>query len=131
VFAPRIEVPGPVKDVVLDGRPYRYFDGNLVFLPNRPGRYRVEVTLGEPDAPRLARTTMVVDEAKWDPQTRTLSIRTSPPEWCPRVPGDARPAALVDLGKRQATGISGGEKGNEEGSRVVVWYRDGFELNCR
>jgi hypothetical protein len=131
VFAPRVEVAGTVRNVIVNGQPYRYFDENMVFLPNRAGTYRVEVALGEPDAPHLTRTTTVVEKATWSRETRTLEVKTSLPEWCPMIPEGMMPAALVDLAGRELVGTGDGEEGNREGDRVVIRYRDGFDVHCR
>ena len=85
MFAPRIEWKKPFDTVRLDGKPWRYFDGQLIFLPNRPGRYTVEVesTGGSkaPKAPSLARTFLDVESARWIAEKNTLELVTWTPHW--------------------------------------------------
>ena len=34
VFAPRIEYPSPIREALLNGKPWHYFDRTMLFLPN-------------------------------------------------------------------------------------------------
>jgi len=131
VFSPRVEVAGRVRQATVDGRPYEYFDGNLVFLPNRRGSYQVEVTLGEPDRPHLTRTCAVVEEARWDGERGIFTVAASLPEWCPALPSEMMLAALVNLEGKRTAGVTAGVLAQEEDGRAVLWYRDRLEVSTR
>ena len=81
MFAPRIAWSTPFDRVKLNGKDWRYFDDNLVFLPNRPGRYLVEVELNGKAVPALGRTFLSVDSATWDESRLMLELVTSHPHW--------------------------------------------------
>ena len=74
VFAPRIEYPSAICEALLNGKPWRYFDGTMLFLPNAKGRYRVEITTSAICAPSVARTWLRVNGSAWDPVNQTLTI---------------------------------------------------------
>jgi hypothetical protein len=128
IFSPRVQVSGPVRHVLLDGRPYRYFDGDVVFLPNRRGKYRLDVSLGRPDQPHLVRTCGVVKEAQWDESKRVLLVEAELPEWCPELRPELDLAALIDLEGGKVAKLSGGKVEREEQGQALVWYRESFEL---
>jgi hypothetical protein len=83
LFAPRIEWKQPFDSVSVDGRPWRYTDGRMVFLPNRAGRYIVEVSNNQAlnKAPSLARTFMDVKQAEWDADKQTLVLEMDHPHY--------------------------------------------------
>ena len=110
VFAPRIEWKQPFDAVWVNGKPWRYFDGNIVFLPNRPGSYEVRVDTTGARAPVVTRTFLEVAGAEWDAGTRTLDLDLRAPHWWKgplagdrpytlTVAGDARPVRLEGRGE--------------------------------
>ncbi|MCK4590474.1 MAG: hypothetical protein KAT86_01870, partial [Candidatus Latescibacteria bacterium] len=78
VFAPRVQFAERIASVKLDGKPWYYFDEDLVFLPNRPGTYRIEVAYGEPKVPHLTRSYGVLESSHWDGKTLTLQFGLPP-----------------------------------------------------
>ncbi len=56
VFAPRLQFDKPIASVTLDGKPWAYFDGAYLMLPNVMGDYQVEVKLGTASTPSVARS---------------------------------------------------------------------------
>jgi len=114
VFAPRIEWKQPFDTVRLDGTDWRYYDGNVVFPPNRPGRYVVEVsTTGRP-RPHLTRTCLSVDGAAWNEATHTLQLTTRRPHrWHALLPSDMPYTA-------QLMGVSGAVQVDGAGS-MIPW----------
>jgi hypothetical protein len=96
IFAPRIEWAEPFSSVRVNGQPWQYFEGRCVMLPNRPGRYVVEVDGAGDPAPRLARTWLDVERAEWQMERRTLVIKASHPHWWEGPLGGDRPyTALI------------------------------------
>ncbi|MBE7558594.1 hypothetical protein HS125_06500 [bacterium] len=114
MFAPRIEWKEPFDTVLLDGKPWRYFEDNVVYLPNRPGHYVVEVSTTGQNAPRLARTFLSVERAAWNPESQTLDLSTSAPHyWSGSLPSN-NPYTAQILCASTPTGVEGG-------GRVVPW----------
>ena len=96
LFAPRIDWKQPFDSVKVDGRDWRYFDQNLVFLPNKPGRYVVEVKQRGRKAPSLGRTFLNVESATWNEREMALELVTSHPHWwVGPLPGDISYTALL------------------------------------
>lgn len=80
-FAPSVTPGREVKGALLDGRPWAYFDAGEVYLPRRPGRFRLQaVTVGEP-APHLAATSALVEACSWDAAAAILEIHIAHPPW--------------------------------------------------
>ncbi len=114
IFAPRIEWKQPFDTVLLDGQPWRYFDGNCVFLPNRPGHYTVEVSTTGTNAPRLARTFLQVERAQWNEQSQSLELTTTMPSWWSGPLPSNNPYTAEILCDSTPTSVEGG-------GRVVPW----------
>ncbi|MEN6608560.1 MAG: hypothetical protein ABFD60_15045, partial [Bryobacteraceae bacterium] len=93
LFAPRIRFRNRISEVWLDGNPWRYFDGHHVFLPNRRGRYRVEVIEDECNDPVIARTFAHIEKSVW--QKECLSFEARLPEWVNGIPEDFDFVALI------------------------------------
>ncbi len=81
VFAPSVEAGVKIARVLLDGRPWSYFEGSTVFLPRKPGKYRIRVFPGSPAGPHLSAASAVVEECRWNPADLTLTLRISMPAW--------------------------------------------------
>jgi len=96
LFAPRLEFEEEISAIRLDGRDWRYFEDGLVFLPNRPGNYRLTVETDGDRAPILTRTFLTVTDCRWNGELGELRISTSPPSWFDRpLPGGEAYTALV------------------------------------
>jgi hypothetical protein len=80
VWAPRLHFVRQIAAVELDGKPWHYFDGPFVMLPNARGDYRIRVQFGPATGPHLACTFATVTSTEWD--GNTLSVTASLPEWC-------------------------------------------------
>ena len=127
-FAPRIEFKKPVKWCTLDGDPWHYFDGNLVFLPQRSGDYQVEVApLKDGDAPEPHITRTCASVKATDFKDGTLTVETELPEYVYRIPDELRYYAFVEFDPlRWAPDSCDGcdLEGTEKG-RCVVKFRPG------
>ncbi len=97
LFAPRLRIKDVPAEVTLDGKAWHYADGDTVFLPNRPGRYRLRWHYGTPSGPRLCRTMAVVEGTSVE--DGKLVLETSRPAWSPDDPGHHGWYALVDDGE--------------------------------
>jgi len=96
LFAPRIDWKQPFDMVKVNGKDWRYFDDNLVYLPNKPGRYVVEVEKTGLNRPSLGRTFLSVEDATWDESDRTLELVTTHAHWWTGpLPGNIPYTALV------------------------------------
>ncbi len=111
VFAPRIEWKEPFDTVWVDGKPWRYFDGNVVFLPNRPGDYKIKVESAGIQAPVVTRTFLDVAGAAWDAKARTLELDLRAPHWWQGPLAGERPYALT---------VQGGEPLRLEGRGEII-----------
>jgi hypothetical protein len=56
IFAPRVEVNGPIAEARLGDDPWHYLDDACLFLPNRPGDYTLWWRYGRRALPHLCRT---------------------------------------------------------------------------
>ncbi|MBE7561198.1 hypothetical protein HS125_20505 [bacterium] len=110
VFAPRLEWKEPFDRVRVNGRPWRYFDGSLVFLPNRPGHYVVEVEKTGQPAPSLARTFLDLASATWDEAEKVLQLVGRAPHWWEGpLPGDMAYTAQIHTSGMKIVKVEGGE----------------------
>jgi len=119
LFAPRIRLRGPLASVRVDGRPWRYFDGAHVFLPNRPGRYRVEVEEGAAAGPHLARTGAHIESCELSGATLRFEARL--PIWVESTPEGFWFSALIRHPGRKLTGLRGATlvRGKEREASIV------------
>ena len=108
LFAPRVEFKDAFDTVRVNGKPWRYFDGQLVLLPNLPGRYVIEVEERGTDAPTLARTFLSVDSAEWSGNTLTLVTR-APHWWEGPLPGNIDYTAMLVAPGYTIEKVEGGE----------------------
>ncbi len=106
LFAPRLRFKNRLSEVWLDGKPWRYFDGHHVFLPNRRGRYRVEVIEGDSKDPVIARTFAHIDRSAW--QDNCLSFDARLPDWVDGIPDDFDFVALIRHPGRKLVGLENG-----------------------
>jgi hypothetical protein len=103
LFAPRLRFRERLAEVRVNGKPWRYFDGCHVFLPNRCGQYAIEAVYGEASQPHVARTFAHIESAEW--RDGRLSFEARLPEWMEGVPEDFQFVALVRHPGRQLTGL--------------------------
>ncbi len=96
MFAPRIDWKQPFDTVTVNGKDWRYFDGHLVYLPNKPGRYVVQVQMKGQVAPSLGRTFLSVESCTWNQVDQTLELMTTHPHWWQGpLPGNIPYTALI------------------------------------
>lgn len=108
VFAPRLEWRHPFDTARLNGAPWRYFDAPLVYLPNRPGRYVVEVEVTGMEAPTIGRTFLDVRRAAWDAQACALELETTMPHWWEGpLPGDIGYTVQILSSSYEPIGVEG------------------------
>ncbi len=105
LFAPRVRFKTSLAEVHVNGRPWRYFDGCHVFLPNRRGSYRIEVTEGPATQPHVARTFAHIENAEWRGGQLTFEARL--PEWVQGAPADFDLVALIRHPGMEVTGLDG------------------------
>ena len=107
IFAPRVELADTIAAVELDGKPWHYFDGRYVFLPQKRGTYSLEVTYGVPTAPRLAVTFAGVSATGWDGETFSFSCEWN--EWSEGAPDGFRYHAAIRLDGRRPVHVENAE----------------------
>jgi hypothetical protein len=93
IFAPRMQFAQKIASVELDGKPWHYFDEDLIFLPNRAGIYQIEVEYGEPATPHLTRSYGVLESSHWDGKKLTLELGLPP--WVNKLYPDLKLTAMV------------------------------------
>ncbi|MBE7557913.1 hypothetical protein HS125_02755 [bacterium] len=103
LFAPRLRFAEPIARAWLDGAPWSYLDGDELFLPNRQGRYHVEIEAGAATEPHLARTFADISQASSTMNTLTFTARL--PEWTESVPDGFHFAALIRHPGRELRGL--------------------------
>lgn len=81
LFAPRLDWKQAFDTVKVNGKDWRYFDDNLVYLPNKPGQYRVEVQTSGRNRPSLGRTFLHVENAVWNEKELALELTVNHPHW--------------------------------------------------
>ncbi|MFC1718053.1 hypothetical protein ACFL6S_30610 [Candidatus Poribacteria bacterium] len=130
LFAPRVRFKGEIASARVNGKPWHYYDEKgLVFLPNRPGEYRIEVSYGTGDEklPRLTRTGASVARCVYIAETRTLVFDAELPPWVRKLPEDQYYMGLIayDKQKQEIANIEGG-KVEKKGTRGdIVAFKPG------
>ncbi len=99
VFAPRLLMRDSVAEIELDGRPWHYADGALIFLPNRCGEYRVRWRYGACSQPRLVRTFACITATRQEGDA--LEVDAELPDFVPEDPGFHGWYALLDAGGKR------------------------------
>jgi hypothetical protein len=129
LFAPRLRFARPVSSVLVNGKPWHYFDGGHVFLPNRRGQYRVEVTGGGAGTPCLARTFAHVEHTAWE--DGRLRFDAALPEWVDGIPEDFHFTALIRHPGRRLTGVENARLVRAVDSAAsIVAFRPGTVSLC-
>lgn len=125
LFAPRLEFKENVQQVTLNGKPWHYFDGNLVFLPNKPGLYEVEAAAnGGAQSPRLVRTAALVESTGWNGSV--FSFKAALPIWSKKLPVGLQFTALIRLPENwKIEKISGGQVIREYPHGKIVRFSTG------
>lgn len=129
LFAPRLEFKKRIAAVQLDGRPWYYFDDNLLFLPNREGKYRVAVTFGKPVTPRLLSTMGVPSEFKHD--RGKLSFKLSLPPYSHRLPASIYLYAAIRTQNGSLSKIEGGEIVRKVSNGLILRMKPGKVCLCQ
>ena len=106
VWAPRLHFARQIAAVELDGKPWHYFDGPFVMLPNVRGDHRVRVQFGPAATPHVACTFATVNSTEWD--GNALSVTTSLPEWCDSLADDEQYFVVVRNEHRPLEEATGG-----------------------
>lgn len=117
-FAPRVRLPFSVASVQLDNRPWVYFDGDHVFLPNRRGEFQLQAQAGQASCPHLIATFAVVEAARW--QDNALHVKTALPPWIDQLPPGYRFRLAVRTGNRRAHGVHGGSITRQSADHIVI-----------
>ena len=97
VAAPRVDFKEPFGSVKLNGKPWYYFDGKTVFLPNREGTYSIEIfqTKNEP-APTIGGSWASISRTHWDTESKCLTIEANHPYWWKSgLPGNISYTAII------------------------------------
>jgi len=123
IFAPRVQFAQKIASVKLDGKPWHYFDEDMVFLPNRPGTYRVEVAYGEPTVPHLTRTYGVLGSSHWDGKTLTMEFELPP--WANRLYPGLKLTGAVKTEGREVTSVKKASVIYRVEKGVVIEYLPG------
>ena len=143
--APCIEMGADFDAVQVDGQPWAWFDGRTVFLPDRPGEYRVETVAHGGNDPHVRATGAPLVECRFDPVRRELILETGPVSGRPRgLPWTAvlagPPPVAIDNGERvelselhlpdvqsEAVAREGGVLIRFRPGKTTVRYRDGTQ----
>jgi hypothetical protein len=109
LFAPRVEFAETFASVRLDGQPWAYHDGRHVFLPQRPGTYRIDVERASETTPTLTATAALVESARFDEDV--LYLRLGLPAYVFQTPEDLRYNVLIafDPAQHAVKSVEGGE----------------------
>jgi len=78
IFAPRLRFKEKLASVTLDGAPWLYLDDDVVFLPNRQGKYQLSVRFGEAASPSLLSSWGVPRDFAWDGERLSFSLDLPP-----------------------------------------------------
>ncbi|MDD5484020.1 MAG: hypothetical protein PHP98_10315 [Kiritimatiellae bacterium] len=124
IFAPRIAFKNTVASVKLDGKDWRYFEGNHVFLPNRRGMYKIEVVEGNATDASLARTFADIAESSFTGDKLTFAARL--PEWTESIPDDYYFYAMVNHPGKAIASLENAELCRKvDGKASVIRFKPG------
>jgi hypothetical protein len=122
VFAPRVEFARPIAAVKLNGKPWHYFEEQLVFLPNAEGDYRIEVTYGKRRTPALGRTHACITQTAW--RNGSLSFTATLPEYQKKLPPSIRLYGLI-LHDKPITKVRGANIVNNGPRGTILSFKPG------
>ena len=123
IFAPRVQFAKRIASVKLDGKPWHYFDEDLVFLPNRPGTYRIEVEYGEPTMPHLTRSYAVLESSQWDGKILTLEFALPP--WANKLYPGLKLTGVVKTEGREVRSVKEASVIYQREKGMVIEYLPG------
>jgi hypothetical protein len=123
LFAPRVEFARPIAAVELDGQPWHYFEGTLVFLPNTVGNHRLRVTYGSPIEPGLTRTFACVRKTAWSGSS--LQLEASDPPWSGPLPEDVFYYAFLRSPAGAPKSVEGGKLLEKKNDFWLLQFRPG------
>lgn len=76
--APSVVMAADFDEVSVDGRPWAWFDGRTVFLPDRAGTYRIEANRhGGGETPHVRCTGAPLERCSWVPERGELVLATA------------------------------------------------------
>ena len=79
IVPPSVVMAADFDEVLLDGEPWAWFDGRTVFLPDRPGTWRIECRRhGGAPAPGVRATRAPLVSCRWD-AARSALVLVAPP----------------------------------------------------
>jgi hypothetical protein len=123
LFAPRVDFAKPVARVKLNGQPWHYFEGSLVFLPNLVGDYGLEVEYGPASVPAITRTFACVRRTAWNGSA--LDLEVSDPPWAGPLPEDVSYYALVHGPAGPPKEVQGAKLLVKKGEGYLIQYKPG------
>ena len=123
IFSPRLHFKDTFSVVQLDGKPWYYFDEKFVFLPNRPGTYRIKVSRQGQVGPHIIRTFALVESTEW---TGTeLVIKADLPQYAKKLPQDLDLYAALDMAGFHLKKIQGAKVIRTMLEGIVISFKPG------
>jgi hypothetical protein len=123
LFAPRVQFARGIKRATLDGRPWHYFDGDVVFLPNQLGRHALTVEYGEQVLPSITRTYAAIKTFDVSPQQ--IRFEAAAPPWHGPMPEGRQFFAFVSLGEHALESIEPGSVVKAAPGRACIAFPPG------
>lgn len=123
LFAPRVEFAHSIAWARVDGEPWQYFDGRLLFLPNQPGTYRIEVGHGQTHAPCLIRTFARILSCRWEDDT--LIFQAERPPWCQELHPELKFTAALSTQEYTVLEVNGGQVLERSQQGAIVEFLPG------
>jgi len=123
LFAPRLQFARAIKQATLNGRPWHYFDGDIVFLPNEVGRQTLAVEYGEQVLPSITRTYAAMKS--FDVSETELRFDSAVPAWHGAMPEGQQFFAFVSLGKRTLEFVAPGSIVKTAPGRACIAFPPG------
>ena len=123
IFAPRVRFSSCIARAWLDGRPWHYFEDDILFLPRQGKSFDVEIEKGRSDGPHVLRT--VASIAETAAEERLFGFRAEAPGSITKLPPALQFTAIVDLHRAKLLKVTGGSVVRQCGTRVIVRFRPG------
>ncbi|MCK4400791.1 hypothetical protein KAW08_00625 [bacterium] len=123
IFAPRVEFKEKIVNAKVDGKPWHYFDENILFLPNKEGIYQVEVNHKGENLPHLRRTYAYVEQTNLE--DNLFEFKANLPVWVKSMPDKLYFTAILDLGKRKIKKIEGAEVAKTSPKGTLIKFKPG------
>lgn len=109
LFAPRLQFAKPVESISLNGRPWAYFENDIVFLPRIEGEYDIEVRFGKSSGPCLRRTQACINDCRYSKDAKTLTIDWQNVKWVEHLPEEQHYCATIEIAGMKIIKIDGGK----------------------